>query len=644
MKRIIYVVLIMVVSFSLIAGSNNHAVVITGSTPDLAKGSGNFPMLFDGQFMKYEYEESRYTNDPYNAFWNDTYLTWELLWYYQKFSLFEYSFVKDFDHIFVLYGDGEDDDPPNPRYTGEHHDVHGWAWPYYITDYPADHDYLDLVVHNLSEGYSVLGYPIDPMGEDDHLFCWTFDHGTSAWITHSVDISDINNPQPLDYSFVAELGDGIDIKGNYAYTVGYYREEGIWKGLVMATDITDPSNLQEKGILELKDRPRAIDVVGDYAYVVTYQTYDNTFLVVDVSDPDKLEIVGKTMNFGYLEDVEVKDTLAFTIDRATSKSLYMINIKDPNDPQVINSMHMTNPWDLSVEGNFVYVVYRYHAGYLAKVDINSWQKETRSIDLLPSAVETDENYIYIIGETAFLQRRILKILDRFTLQGVSSLILPSYGSIYAPINLSKKDTLLYIAAYENGVHIVNVSDPENPELVSSYHPDGSYITEAVRKDEHLYVSGLGPEGNKAYLYLMDYPIRDSVFAEKFKSVQAGEKVYWMQQCYSGGFINDLEDTNTVVATACDSSEFAWSADDIPWYNIDNWQSDPNPPLNWENYVVEGSENEIVSDVTYYHGEFNFHIMNMVRRETPIGSGNIGSSAGYDDYLISMSEAYNHVNS
>ncbi|MCK4525759.1 T9SS type A sorting domain-containing protein [candidate division WOR-3 bacterium] len=643
MKRVFYVVLIMFITFSLVSERNNHAVVITGSTPELAKGSGEFPMLFDGQFLRDKFGEGKYTNDPYNSFWNDTYLTWELLWYYQKFSLFEYygiSGYKEIDHIFVLYGDGVDSDPPWERYTGAWHHDHGWEWPYDITDYSANHYDLNTVVHNLTEGYNVGGHQIDPMGEDDHLFCWTFDHGTSAWITHSVDISNIEDPQPLDYSFVADMGDGIDVQGDYAYTIGFYRHEVNYKGLLTVTDITDPTNLQERGILELgRNRPRAIDVAGDYAYIVTYRFSSDCegFLVVDISDPDHPEIVGEVIGYGRFEDVEVKDTLAFAIDAEVSNQLYMINIKDPNNPQVLNSMHLPKYWDLSIEGDSVYVVSRLH-WVLSVVDISSWQEETIQFSRPPTSVETDENYIYITGKKE-PGPGFLMILERDNLNEISHLyILGCDGT-----DVSLKDNHLYIAGYGGGVFIVDVSDPYNPELISTYRPDSSYITEAVRKDDCLYVSGFGPEGTKSYLCLMDYPISDAVFADKFETIQAGKKVYWMQQCYSGGFIDDLEDTHTVVTTACDALELAWCAEDIPWHNIDNWQSDPNPPLNWENYVIEGSENEIVGDVTYYHGEFNYHIMNVVRRETPTGATNLGPS-GYDDYLISMSEAYDYVNS
>ncbi|MCK4421093.1 hypothetical protein KAW48_04770, partial [candidate division WOR-3 bacterium] len=349
------------------------------------------------------------------------------------------------------YGDGVDSDPPWERYTRAWHHDHGWEWPYDITDYSANHYDLNTVVHNLTEGYNVGGHQIDPMGEDDHLFCWTFDHGTSAWITHSVDISNIEDPQPLDYSFVADMGDGIDVQGDYAYTIGFYRHEVNYKGLLTVTDITDPNNLQEKGFLELLDRPMAIDVVGDYAYVVTRHVYDDAFLVVDISDPDHPEIVGKVLNYRF-EDIEVKDTLAFTIDRFIAKRLCMINIKEPNNPQVVDSVLMRGSCDLSVEGDSVYVVIRWYGGWLAVVDIDSLQVESFFIGPVPSAVETDNDYVYITGPN------FLKILDRNSLNEISHLYLGGCEGT----DVSLKDNHLYIAGYGGGVFIVDVSDPYNP--------------------------------------------------------------------------------------------------------------------------------------------------------------------------------------
>lgn len=624
---------------------NNHAVLINASTPELGENSEYFPMLYDGQFLKAESGGKGASKGSYNAFWNDTYLMWELLWYYQKFSLFEYSNNKYRDRIFILYGDGSDYFTINPRYKGERHDEHGWETPYFITDYKADNQHLDTVVYELSEGYEfwidTIGYiEVDSMGEDDYLYFWTFDHGVSAWITHSVDISDINNPQPLDYSFIAEGGSGIDVEENYAYAVGYY--SGSDKGLLTVTDISNPNNLQERGILELESKPEGVDVVGDYAYIVKDPPLE--FVIVNISDLDSMFIVYHTdLSGGAPTDIEVKNDRAFISTDGGFWHLY--DVSNPEEPNKI-AYHYTCAHFHSVSAEFedsneyeFYLASPHASSKLYVVHIDGADiTETSYSQYKPIAVETDEDYIYL---TTGKPLDSLWILNR---EDPSEVISRSFLSGCNGINISKKDTILYIATYENGVYMVNCSDPENPYLINTYNLEGSFITEAIRKGSNLYVSGFGPEGNKANLYLVDYPISDVMFADKFADVSAGKKVYWMQQCYSGGFIDDLEDSNTIVTTACKASELSWNAEDIPWYRIDDWQSDPNPTLNWEDYVVLGSENEITEDSTYYHGEFNFHIMNVIRRETPNGSSSIGPSTGYEDYLISMSEAYNHVNS
>ena len=629
MKKII---LIMLLGLSLLGARNNNAVLITGDNPTTAKDMTYFPSLFNGEFLRYEFSESKFTgeNNPYNAFWNDTYLMWELMWFYGKFSL--YGNEKSSDHIFVLYGEGEDTPVDYDRYTGEFHKYDGWEWPWYITDFPATHEYLDTVVRYLSQGDPNYGY--EPMDENDYLYTWTFDHGTASWTLHSFSVSDPSNPVPLDYAFANQISDGLDIDGNFAYNVSY----GNYKGFLEITDITNPAQVVERGVLELSDRPRAVDVAGNYAYVVTLGFAANSFIVVDVSDPDHPVKKGSTITTNYLMDVEVIGNKAYTVTR--NGALYEVDVSNPSSPYVSHGIPVHKPAsDLSIEEEngtrIVYVVspYAWDYGYLTVVYAEGdWTKEQYEISPTPEAVETDQDYIYITGEG------FLKILKRGNLQEVSYLSLSGSRGI----DVLKVGDYLYIAGYDGGIYIVDVSSPNSPQLVTHYNPAGYYFTEAVPVGNTVFASGAGPEGNKTYLCLKDYPIRDEDFASKFSTINAGKKVYWMQQCYSGGFIDDLEGSNTVIITASAPDELAWSADDIPWSNITPWQSDPDPEHNWWNYVVEGSENEIVDNEVYYHGEFDYHIMNVIRRVTPTGTGDIAPS-GYQDYLISMSEAYDYVN-
>jgi hypothetical protein len=73
----------------------------------------------------------------------------------------------------------------------------------------------------------------------------------------------------------------------------------------------------------------------------------------------------------------------------------------------------------------------------------------------------------------------------------------------------------------------------------------------------------------------------------------------MQQCFSGGFINDLHGDRTVILTACSDSQGAG-----PCLNLN---PDGGDPLENEYYEPE--------DDYYTHGEFNYHVFNAARYET-----------------------------
>jgi tetratricopeptide (TPR) repeat protein len=100
------------------------------------------------------------------------------------------------------------------------------------------------------------------------------------------------------------------------------------------------------------------------------------------------------------------------------------------------------------------------------------------------------------------------------------------------------------------------------------------------------------------LCLMDnVVIWDWEFAALLEQIDSQKKVVWMQQCFSGGFIDDLEALHQpiVVNTASEYSTFAQGADDIPV-----------------------NENEVVDGVTYYHGEFNYHTYSSTNGASPSG--------------------------
>jgi hypothetical protein len=108
-------------------------------------------------------------------------------------------------------------------------------------------------------------------------------------------------------------------------------------------------------------------------------------------------------------------------------------------------------------------------------------------------------------------------------------------------------------------------------------------------------------GNHSTLCLMDGEMLDYVFAGYVNQIHCQKRIIWMQQCFSGGFIDDLQSSKTMILTACEDDEVAYRADDI--------NPDGGDPL----------ENEWYNGQVYHHGEFNYHVMNAARTKTIFGN-------------------------
>ena len=99
----------------------------------------------------------------------------------------------------------------------------------------------------------------------------------------------------------------------------------------------------------------------------------------------------------------------------------------------------------------------------------------------------------------------------------------------------------------------------------------------------------GGGGQVANLGLIDGVIWDYEFAALTDQINCQKKVFWMQQCHSGGFIDNLQGEDTYINTSCHYSTGA--------VRCDNETVSGNPVI----------EMEILGGHQYYHGEFNFHL-------------------------------------
>lgn len=152
----------------------------------------------------------------------------------------------------------------------------------------------------------------------------------------------------------------------------------------------------------------------------------------------------------------------------------------------------------------------------------------------------------------------------------------------------------------------------------------------VTEDDFLFVWVFdhgGYSNGHSSIYLINGQILyDTDFASLVNPIPAHRKAFWMQQCHSGGFADDLTAHNTVFISATQAEQLGFDAD------------------NKTNQNAFQEENEIFNGYPYKHGEFNFHMLSVVNQkspthqlsynEEPYTNGNTDS-----DSFISMNEAY-----
>jgi hypothetical protein len=123
----------------------------------------------------------------------------------------------------------------------------------------------------------------------------------------------------------------------------------------------------------------------------------------------------------------------------------------------------------------------------------------------------------------------------------------------------------------------------------------------------------GQSGGESTLCLRGGCMLASTFSEKFNLIPHASRAVFMQQCFSGGFINPLKSAKTFISTACRADEVARPAD---------------------------TENEMVGGRSYSHGEFNYHITTALNRLKTTPPGGAVNADGNADTWISSLEMHN----
>ncbi|OYT16310.1 MAG: hypothetical protein B7C24_08390 [Bacteroidetes bacterium 4572_77] len=357
------------------------------------------------------------------------------------------------DHLYIITVSGgllvyDISDPANPNYVTTT-SISGSAWNFYGKD-----NFLYIQTNNAMRLYD-LSSPSAPILRDSYggspKGIYVKDDLCYIAESSALVITDVSNPD--DIVFVGNLaipGSAYDVVviDGFAYVANNWY--GGSEGGIYAIDVNDPANPIQADFYNSYFRA----ISGEDSKVVAIN--NEGYCVFDVSTPGQLDISTIEGLPGSLTDVALKGDYAFT----GSNGFRVFDVNDISKPQ-----------------------------------------QVAFLDIIGSALDISGDILAYIPESMGAGNR-LSIMD------ISDPENPNEMGYYNNISLSQDAIIqgdyVYVGGWWDGFTVFDISDPTNPSFVTKEH---NWSSSALPGEEWCYVSDLAVYGN--YLYLIDYkPFED----------------------------------------------------------------------------------------------------------------------------------------
>jgi hypothetical protein len=264
-------------------------------------------------------------------------------------------------------------------------------------------------------------------------------------------VVDVSNPAlPFfveEISLPGSWSVGVTLNGDYAYVAN--REAGL-----QIVDISNPALPVQVGSADTPDDAVAVAVAGGYAYLAEY---DGGLAVVDVSDPASPLFVGRVNPYD-VEDVVVAGDLAFVSSR---DGMSVLDVAVPVPTSAIGGLDLGLCNGLDVSGDHTFLA---TDNEVMAVDISD-PGEPRQVGVV--GITTNALDVVVEGSHAYVTSpfglEVVDITDPTAMLLVGGLRLgPLFG-----FNLDVNGSYAYLPDITLGLHIVDVSVPASPVLVST---------------------------------------------------------------------------------------------------------------------------------------------------------------------------------
>jgi hypothetical protein len=364
-----------------------------------------------------------------------------------------------------------------------------------------------------------------------------------------------------DYVFAVAVG------GNYAY-LG--TQNDVW-----VVDISNPENPQTILNLPIAGTKNAIRIAGDYAFVCTWG-----MSIIDISDPADAQVVWNSDFSWEIDDIDVHGNIAYAA--AGEHGVIVLDISEISSPQIIDEFCFADyAWvsGVAVSGNYALLA----AGSrgLQVLDLSTMEIAT-GIDSLSYAfrIKIKDSFAYM---TYGNPECPLAVID------ISNPASPQTLGIYYPpqdiVNFAVVGDMVYVADFEHGLRLVDVSAPRIPHEEYAYNRYGHDL-EVTVKDDYAFVQE-------------DYRIATVNFSNLYHPYEAS----------SLDFIQSIRDLHFVgdVAYVCHQSTTCLEAIDF---------SDPSSPEPLGSYSSESCQPYFSAIYDHYAYLLGYHGITIVDISDP----------------------------
>ncbi|MGC9513748.1 MAG: FlgD immunoglobulin-like domain containing protein [Fidelibacterota bacterium] len=267
---------------------------------------------------------------------------------------------------------------------------------------------------------------------------------------------EISNPEnPVDLSQIDAPFDKIVLKDTLAFLLGYH---------IDIINISNPSNPAKLGHYLAENRPCAIDLNDDnYAFIGSYSTNDgsNAIEIADFNDPANPLDGRSTTFFADPAAITFQDPYFYVADQAGLRVLY-------------NSLSLT--------------------------EVRLFPTRDMALDLV-----IQDNLAYIATRDGL---QIVDISEVYSMQEIGF-----FATSIRMESIALQDSFIYATCQEEGVKVINVSDPAQPKEVGYYAPDNCKIVDVAAYGNYICISdrnlGVSLLENQVYQPDMSLRIPDS---------------------------------------------------------------------------------------------------------------------------------------